>query len=110
MFDFHYSLIRCRSIIRRRHRRLGERLCINDALRIFGQPEWSGLQADQDAADPNPALYYSFSKGGEFPGELAVIVDKESKNCHFPKIEMGAALKKLRRVNNGNGHTSTLVP
>jgi hypothetical protein len=78
---------------------------IDDALRIFGQPEWSGPQADQDPTDPNPALYYSFSKGGEFPGELAIIVDKKSKKI-IEILNIPQNLSKEKAIRHfGSGFT-----
>ncbi|MGH8613971.1 MAG: hypothetical protein ACREYF_18590 [Gammaproteobacteria bacterium] len=76
---------------------------IDDALRILGQPEWSGPQADQDVTDPNPALYYSFSKGGDFPGELVVIVDKKSKKI-FEILNIPQKLSKKGAIHHfGSG-------
>ncbi|MCI0556830.1 MAG: hypothetical protein L0287_38310 [Anaerolineae bacterium] len=52
---------------------------LDDTLRILGKPRWSGPEAERDNSDPDPPLYYSYEKGGEFPGELAVIIGEKSK-------------------------------
>ncbi len=52
---------------------------LKDVLRILGEPRWSGPEADRNESDPDPPLYYSYEKGGEFPGELAVLIGEKTK-------------------------------
>lgn len=52
---------------------------LNEVLQVLGKPESAGPEADRDNSDPDPPLYYSYKTGGEFTGELAVIIGERSK-------------------------------
>jgi hypothetical protein len=52
---------------------------LKDVLRVLGAPKWWGPEAERNESDPDPPLYYSYEKGGEFPGELAVLIGEKSK-------------------------------
>ncbi|MEP7343264.1 MAG: hypothetical protein ABI977_36395, partial [Acidobacteriota bacterium] len=62
-------------------------------LRVFGKPKSAGPEADRDDSDPDPPLYYSYEKGGEFAGELAVIIGEKSKKV----LEIRNLPKKLSK-------------
>src|SRR5687768_1708084 len=49
-----------------------------DVLRVLGEPKRMDTPADQAATDPDPEIWYVYERGGEFPGELTVVIDKRS--------------------------------
>src|SRR5437868_1540440 len=49
-----------------------------DVLRVLGKPQRVDTPADQRPRDPNPEIWYVYSSGGEFPGELTVVIDKKT--------------------------------
>jgi hypothetical protein len=71
---------------------------LEDALRIFGPPQWSGPEADRDNSDPDPPFVYEYESGGEFPGKLSIIVGERSKIifeiANYPKnLFEGSAIR-----------------
>ena len=50
-----------------------------DVLRIFGEPERLDTPADQTPNVQNPEIWYVYDSGGEFPGELTIIVNKRTE-------------------------------
>jgi hypothetical protein len=49
-----------------------------DMFRVLGVPQWSGPPGDQTEDEPEPEIWYEYGTGGEFPGKLAIVVDKRS--------------------------------
>ena len=48
-----------------------------DVLRVMGKPKRVDMPVGQRQNDPNPEAWYVYSSGGEFPGELTVVIDKK---------------------------------
>ncbi|MGH9842887.1 MAG: hypothetical protein ACREEM_29465 [Blastocatellia bacterium] len=66
---------------------------LEDALRVLGKPKWVGPEADQDVTKPALMIYYSFGAGGEFPGEIGVIINKKSQKI----VEIRNSPKELSK-------------
>ena len=49
-----------------------------DVLRVLGKAKRLDTPADQDPKEPDPEVWYVYESGGEFPGELTVVLDKRS--------------------------------
>ena len=49
-----------------------------DVLRVLGQPKRLDSPADQTPEEPNPEVWYVYDNGGEFTGELTVVMDKRT--------------------------------
>lgn len=49
-----------------------------DVLRVLGEPKRLETPADQTLEEPNPEVWYVYDNGGEFAGELTVVIDKRT--------------------------------
>jgi hypothetical protein len=49
-----------------------------DAVRVLGEPKRVDIPPDQTPNDRHPEVWYVYDNGGEFPGELTVVIDKRS--------------------------------
>ena len=49
-----------------------------DVLRVLGEPKRLDTPVGQDTKDPDPEIWYVYESGGEFPGDLTVVLDKRS--------------------------------
>jgi hypothetical protein len=49
-----------------------------DVLRVLGEPKRVDTPADQPPNDLHSEVWYVYDGGGEFPGELTVVIDKRT--------------------------------
>jgi hypothetical protein len=49
-----------------------------EMLRAFGEPRRIDTPADQTPNDPHPEVWYVYNGGGEFAGQLTVVIDKRT--------------------------------
>jgi hypothetical protein len=47
-----------------------------DVLRVLGEPKRIDTPADQTRDEPNPEVWYVYDRGGEFAGDLTIVIDK----------------------------------
>ena len=47
-----------------------------DVLRVLGEPKRMDTPADQTPEEPNPEVWYVYDRGGEFAGDLTIVIDK----------------------------------
>lgn len=49
-----------------------------DVLRVLGEPKREETPVDQSPKEPDPEVWYVYDTGGEFAGELTVVIQKQS--------------------------------
>lgn len=49
-----------------------------DVVQILGEPKRLDTPADQTPNEPNPEIWYVYDSGGVFPGELTVVINKDT--------------------------------
>lgn len=45
---------------------------------MFGEPKRIDTPANQTTNDPDPELWYVYDSGGEFAGQLTVVIEKRT--------------------------------
>jgi hypothetical protein len=49
-----------------------------DVLRVLGEPKRLDTPSNQTPEEPNPEVWYVYDRGGEFAGDLTVVIDKRT--------------------------------